>query len=192
MKFLFDFFPLLLFFAAYKFYDIYVATAAAIVASFIQVGVFWLRHRRFEKMHLIALGAIVVFGGLTLALHDNTFIKWKPTIVYWIMATLLCGSHFVGKKTVIERMLDGQIALPARLWKRLNLSWASFFLFLGTLNIYFAFYFGPQLDEKARDDAWVYFKVGGTLGLTFIFVIVQAILMAKYIEDRTPKPKQES
>lgn len=190
MKFLFDFFPLLLFFAAYKFYDIYVATAAAIIASFIQVGAFWLKHRRFEKMHLIALGTIAVFGGLTLALHDNTFIKWKPTIVYWIMATLLLGSHFIGKKTVIERMLEGQIALPSRLWARLNLSWGIFFFVLGALNIYFAFYFGPQLDEKTRDDAWVYFKVGGGLGLTFLFVIVQAIVMAKHLEDRTPK--QES
>ena len=190
MKFLFDFFPLLLFFAAYKFYGIYVATATAMAASFIQVAAFWLKHRRFEKMHLIALGAIVVFGGLTLALHDNTFIKWKPTIVYWIMAALLFGSHFVGKKTAIERILAGQIALPPHLWPRLNLSWGIFFFVLGALNIYFAFYFAPHLDEKTRDDAWVYFKVGGTLGLTFIFIIVQAVLMAKHLEDRTGK--QES
>lgn len=190
MKFLFDFFPLLLFFAAYKFYGIYVATATAMVASFIQVATFWLKHRRFEKMHLIALGAIVIFGGLTLALHDNTFIKWKPTIVYWIMATLLFGSHFVGEKTAIERMLEGQIALPPRLWARLNLSWGIFFLFLGALNIYFAFYFRLDLDEKARDDAWVYFKVGGTLGLTLLFVIAQAVFMARHVEDRTRK--QES
>jgi intracellular septation protein len=189
MKLLFDFFPLLLFFAAYKFYDIFVATAAAILASFAQVTLFWLKHRRFEKMHLIGLGVIVVFGGLTLVLHDNTFIKWKPTIVHWVMAALLIGSHFVGEKTAIERLLGEQISLPQRLWGRLNFSWGVFFFLLGALNIYVAFFFGLHLDTQTRDDIWVYFKVPGTLALTLLFVVMQALLMAKHVQEKAENPE---
>lgn len=189
MKLLFDFFPLLLFFAAYKLYDIFVATAVAIIASFAQVAMFWLKHRRFEKMHLIALGAIAVFGGLTLVLHDNTFIKWKPTIVHWLMSTLLFGSQFVGKKTVIERILGEQISLPRRVWARLNFSWGVFFFVLGVLNIYVAFFFGPHLDAQTRDDIWVYFKVPGTLALTLLFVVMQALLMARHVDEKTENRK---
>src|SRR5688572_9456117 len=103
MKFLYDLLPLLVFFAAFKLYDIYIATAVAIVASFAQVGWFWLRHRRFETIHLITLGIIVVFGGLTLLLRDDTFIKWKPTLVHWILGVFVLGSHFTGGRTLIER-----------------------------------------------------------------------------------------
>src|SRR5687768_11575425 len=131
MKFLYDLLPLLVFFAAFKLYDIYVATAVAIVASFAQVGWFWLRHRRFETLHLVTLAVIVVFGGLTLFLRDDTFIKWKPTLVYWILAGLVLGSQFAARRTIIERMLGEQIALPQPVWRRLNLSWGLFFAVLG-------------------------------------------------------------
>ena len=184
MKFLYDLFPLLLFFAAFKLYDIYVATAVAIVASFLQVGLFWLKHRRFETMHLVTLAVIAVFGGLTLALHDDTFIKWKPTLVYGILAALVLASQWFGKKTVIERMMSAQIALPATVWRRLNLSWGLFFLVLGAANIYVAFYYGLDLDPEARRDIWVNFKVFGLLGLTLLFTVIQAFFMAKHIQEK--------
>jgi len=187
MKFLFDLFPLLLFFAAFKFYGIYEATAVAIVASFVQVGAFWLKHRRFETVHLVTLGVIVVFGGLTLALHDDTFIKWKPTLVYWILAGLLFGSQLFGTKTLIERMLGNQFALPPPVWARQNLSWAVFFIVLGVLNLYVAFYYAPDLDVAARQDIWVKFKVFGLLGLTLAFTFVQALLLARHANDKTQK-----
>ncbi|HLE93778.1 MAG TPA: septation protein A [Sulfuricaulis sp.] len=189
MKFLYDLFPLLLFFAAFKFYDIYVATAVAIAASFVQVGLFWLKHRRFEAMHLITLAVIAVFGGLTLALHDDTFIKWKPTLVYWILAALVLGSQYVGKKTIIERMMAAQITLPAAVWRRLNLSWGIFFAVVGAANIYVAFYYGLDLDPDNRREIWVNFKVFGLLGLTLLFTVVQAVFIAKHVQD---KPGGES
>lgn len=184
MKFLYDLFPLLLFFAAFKYFDIYVATAVAIVASFAQVTLFWLRHRRFEAMHLITLAVIAVFGGLTLALHDDTFIKWKPTLVYWILAAIVLASQWLGKKTAIERMMSAQITLPTPVWKRLNLSWGIFFVVLGAANVYVAFYYGLELDAETRRNIWVNFKVFGLLGLTFLFTIVQAFFMAKYIQNK--------
>ena len=185
MKFLYDLFPLLLFFAAFKLYDIYVATAVAIVASFLQVGLFWLKHRRFETMHLVTLAVIAVFGGLTLALHDDTFIKWKPTLVYGILAALVLASQWFGKKTVIERMMSAQIALPATVWRRLNLSWGLFFVVLGAANIYVAFYYALDLDPEARRGIWVNFKVFGLLGLTLLFTVVQAFFMSKHVQEKS-------
>ena len=184
MKFLYDLFPLLLFFAAFKLYDIYVATAVAIVASIAQVGYFWLKHRRFETMHLVTLAVIVVFGGLTLALHNDVFIKWKPTLVYWILAALVLASQWFGRITLIERMMSAQIALPAPVWKRLNLSWGLFFAALGAANLYVAFYYGLGLDEETRRNIWVDFKVFGLFGLTLVFALVQAVFMAKHVQEK--------
>lgn len=192
MKFLYDLFPLLLFFAAFKLYDIYVATAVAIVASFLQVGLYWLKHRRFETMHLITLAIIAVFGGMTLLLHDDTFIKWKPTLVYWILASLALVSQRWGDKTLIERMMSSQISLPAAVWKRLNLSWGIFFLVLGAVNIYVAFYYGLDLDAETRRNIWVNFKVFGLLGITFLFVIGQAVFMAKHMQHKPDGTQSDS
>ncbi|MBI3896822.1 MAG: septation protein A [Gammaproteobacteria bacterium] len=187
MKFLYDLFPLLLFFAAFKAYDIYTASAVAIVASFVQVGGYWLKHRRFETMHLITLAIIVVFGGLTIALHDDTFIKWKPTLVYWVLGGLVLGSQWFGKKTAVERMLGNQLTLPAAVWARQNISWGLFFLVLGTLNLYVAFYFRLDLDAETRQNIWVNFKVFGLLGLTFIFMLAQGMLLARHLPDKPGK-----
>lgn len=184
MKFLFDLFPLLLFFAAFKLYDIYVATAVAIAASFVQVGLFWVKHRRFETMHLVTLAVIAVFGGMTLLLHDDTFIKWKPTLVYWILSAVVLASQWFGKKSAVERMMSSQITLPATVWKHLNLSWGIFFAALGALNIYVAFYYGLELDVTARQEIWVNFKVFGLLGITLVFVVGQALFMARHIQEK--------
>jgi len=184
MKFLYDLFPLLLFFAAFKFYGIYAATAVAIAASFAQVGYFWFRHHRVETMHVVTLAVIAVFGGLTLLLHDDTFIKWKPTLVYWILGALVLASQWFGRKTIVERMMSAQIALPAHVWKRLNLSWGIFFAALGAVNIYVAFYYGLDLDAETRQGIWVNFKVFGLLGITLLFVVVQAFFMSKHMQDK--------
>jgi intracellular septation protein len=182
MKFLFDVFPLLLFFAAFKLYDIYVATAVAIAASFVQVGLYWWKKRKFETMHLITLAVIAVFGGLTLLLHDDTFIKWKPTLVYWIFALLVLGSHFIGGKTVMERLLSAQIALDARLWRHYNLSWGLFFAVAGALNLYVAFFYALDQAADVRQATWVNFKVFGLMGLTLAFAVVQALVLARHIK----------
>jgi len=127
MKFLFDFFPILLFFIAYKLEGIFVATAVAIAASFLQVGLYWLKHRRFETSHLVTLVLIAVFGGLTLFLQDEAFIKWKPTVINWLFAAVFIGSQYIGKKTIVERMMGTSLTLPDFVWVRLNASWAIFF-----------------------------------------------------------------
>lgn len=192
MKLLYDFFPLLLFFIAFKFFGIYVATATAMAASFIQVSWYWFRNRKFETMHLVGLGAITVFGGLTLILQDENFIKWKPTIVYWILAALILGSQFMGKKTAMERLMSAEITLPGHVWAKQNLGLGIFFAILGVLNIYVAFYYGPELDAETRRDIWVNFKVFGLTAITLVFVILQAVLMSRYIEDTPAAKKEES
>jgi intracellular septation protein len=174
MKFLFDLFPILLFFLAYKLYDIYVATAVAIGAAFVQTGAYWLKHRKFEKMHLITLGILVLFGGLTLALRDPVFIKWKPTVVNWLFGISFLGSQFIGKQTLVERMMGHAIAAPSPVWARLNWAWTLFFVFMGLLNLYVAYNFS--------EDTWVNFKLFGMMGLTLVFVFAQAFYLSRYMQ----------
>jgi intracellular septation protein len=173
MKLLYDFFPILLFFIAYKVYDIYVATAVAIAAAFVQTGLYWLRHRRFENTHLLTLGLLVVFGGLTLALHDPVFIKWKPTLVNWLFAIGFLGSQFIGSRPLVERMMGHAVSLPAPVWSRLNWAWIGFFLAMGLLNLYVAYNFS--------EDTWVNFKLFGMLGLTLAFVIAQSLYLSRHL-----------
>lgn len=220
MKFLFDFFPILLFFIAYKLYGIYPATAVAIAASFLQVGAFWLKHRRFEKMHLITLALITVLGGATLLLQDKAFFMWKPTAVNWLFAIVFLGSQFVGKKPIIERMMAHAIEAPKQVWQRLNLAWVTFFTAMGFANLYVAnFFFKAEhalsqaaaglaidLDQcdalsgqllelchhaKLMEENWVDFKLFGMMGLTFAFVIGQAFYLARHIPAETAKPLPE-
>ncbi|MCK9532784.1 MAG: septation protein A [Gammaproteobacteria bacterium] len=191
MKLLFDFFPILLFFIAYKLWGIYAATAVAIVASIAQVSVHWWRHRRVENMHLVTLALVVVLGGLTLLLQDERFIMWKPTLVNWLFALAFLGSRFVGEKTLVQRMMGSQIVLPRPIWNRLNWSWVVFFLLLGAANVYVAFYYGLDLSADERRDIWVNFKLFGMMGLTFAFVIAQAFYLARHMRD-DEKPQQET
>ncbi len=176
MKFLFDLFPIILFFAAYKMYDIYVATAVAIGAAFVQTGLFWMKNRRFEKMHVITLAILVVFGGLTLALRDPVFIKWKPTVVNWLFAGVFIGARLFSKTTLIERMMGHAISVPPAVWQRLNWAWVLFFIFIGIVNLYVAFNYS--------ESAWVNFKLFGMMGMTLVFVFGQAFYLGRYMETK--------
>ncbi len=170
MKFILDLLPLLLFFIAYKAYDIFVATAVAIIATAGVVGYLWWSQRRVEKLHLITLGMLLLFGGLTLLLRDPSFIQWRPTVVSWLFATaLLLAPLFSGGKTLLERMMGHVIPLPAAVWVRLNGIWIGFFLLMGGLNLWVATSF-----EEAT---WVHFKLFGQTSLTVLFVIAQGFYL---------------
>lgn len=182
MKFLFDLFPIILFFAAYKFAGIYVATGVAIAATFAQIAWVHFRHGKVDKMLWVSLGLIVFFGGATLILRDPTFIKWKPTVLYWLFATILLGSALFGKN-LIRGMLEAQVSLPEPLWLRLNLAWVVFFTVMGGLNLYVAFNYSEA--------DWVNFKLFGGMGLMFAFIIAQGLLLAKYIPEEKSAEKKE-
>ncbi len=182
MKILFDLFPLLIFFGAFKFYDIFIATAAAIIATFIQVGVFWTKHRRFETVHIVTLIIITLFGGLTILLKDDIFIKWKPTIVNWLFSGVIVSMLLFARKSALEFVMGKQISLPASIWRKLNWAWAIFFLGLGALNLYVAFYYNADADPEVRTAAWVNFKVFWLFGLTLAFAVVQMLFISKHIQ----------
>jgi len=190
MKFLFDFFPILAFFIAFKVTGdsesgIYTATAVLMAASFIQITVYWLMYRRFEKMHLITLGVVLLFGGATLLLHDERFIQWKPTVVLWIFALVALGSQYIGKKNVFQRMIqysDERISAPKSVWFKLNISLVLFFILLGIANIYVAYNFDRAI--------WVDFKVFGITILNLIFMGGAMFYMFRHAdipEDLLPK-----
>jgi intracellular septation protein len=176
MKFLFDIFPVILFFAAFKVYGIYVATAVAIAATFVQIGWVWVRHRKVDNMMWVSLAVIVVFGGATLLLQDETFIKWKPTVLYWLFGTVLAGSALLFKKNLVRSMMEKQVTLPDFVWNKLQASWIGFFAAMGALNLYVAYNFSTE--------AWVNFKLFGGMGLMLVFVFLQALLLAKYVQDK--------
>lgn len=172
MKLFFDFFPIILFFIAYKFGDIYLATLVAILASGIQVVWSRITHGRFEKMPLITLATILIFGGATLIFRNELFIKWKPTALYWILSLAFFISQFIGTKPLIRRLLDQNIELPSKIWQHLNYSWGMFFAAMGCLNLYVVYHFDTN--------TWVNFKLFGTLALTFVFVVIQGLYMVKH------------
>jgi intracellular septation protein len=178
MKFLFDLFPVILFFVAFKLADIYVATAAAIVATFLQIGLLALLKRRIEPMLWISLAIIVVFGGATLVLRDETFIKWKPTVLYWLFAAALAGSVMLFRRNLMRSMLSAQVQLPDPVWARLNWSWVGFFAFMGVANLLVAFNF--------TTDQWVNFKLFGATGMMFLFVVGQALYLARHMPEEKP------
>jgi intracellular septation protein len=176
MKFLFDLFPVLLFFVAFKLAGIYVATGVAIAASLLQVAWLKLRRQRVEPMLWASLAIIVVFGGATLVLQDETFIKWKPTVLYWLFGMVLAGAALVFRRNLIRSMLSEQVKLPEPMWARLNWSWVGFFAFMGAANLYVAYHYPTDL--------WVNFKLFGGMGLMLLFVVVQALFLARYMEEK--------
>jgi len=176
MKFLFDLLPVILFFVAFKLADIYVATGVAIAASFAQVGWLKLRGKKVEPMLWASLAIIAVFGGATLLLQDETFIKWKPTVLYWMFGVVLAGAALLFRRNLIRAMLSEQVQLPEPIWSRLNWSWIGFFAFMGAANLYVAYNYSTDL--------WVNFKLFGGMGLMLLFVVAQALFLARHIDEK--------
>jgi len=176
MKFLFDLLPVILFFVAFKLADIYVATGVAIAASFAQVGWLKLRGKKVEPMLWASLAIIAVFGGATLLLQDETFIKWKPTVLYWMFGLVLAGAALLFRRNLIRTMLSEQVQLPEPIWSRLNWSWIGFFAFMGAANLYVAYNYSTDL--------WVNFKLFGGMGLMLLFVVAQALFLARHIDEK--------
>lgn len=180
MKLLIDFFPIILFFAAFKVWGIFTATAVAIVATVLQIAYLRHRHGKVEPMQWVSLGVIVVFGGATLLAHSETFIKWKPTVLYWLMGAALLLGQLLFRRNLIKSLMGGQIELPEPAWNALNWAWTGFFAAMGVLNLWVAFNFST--------DAWVNFKLFGGLGLMLAFVLAQAGFLSRYVKD-TPSEK---
>ncbi|MBI3523641.1 MAG: septation protein A [Betaproteobacteria bacterium] len=207
MKFLFDLFPVIFFFASFKIFEgqpqlaadwvslilgsagldaaiavkqgpILLATVVVILATALQIAWVWLRHGKVDKMLWISLVLVVFFGGLTLIFHDETFIKWKPTVLYWVFAIVLLFSATVLKKNLIRSMLEAQMQLPELVWRRLNLAWVVFFTALGVLNLLIAFAF------NFSTETWVSFKLFGGTGLMLVFIVAQSLFLVKYIEEK--------
>lgn len=204
MKFLFDLFPVILFFGVFKFAEadktkalewvtlylssfmadsalqekdapIVLATAVAILASLVQIGYLLLRRKKVDAMLWLSFAIIAVFGGATIYFHDDTFVKWKPTILYWCFGLALLVSQLFMKKNLIRTMMEKQVSLPEPVWPRLNLAWIAFFAVMGVLNLYIAFNY-PL-------DTWVNFKMFGSMGLMFAFIIGQSLFLSKYMKD---------
>lgn len=204
MKFLFDLFPVILFFGVFKWGEgnaqtaqavgqqylsglvsggevtltqapILLATAIAIVATVAQIGWLLLRGKKVDTTLWLSLAIIVVFGGATIYFHNETFIKWKPTVLYWCFAAALLFSQMFLNKNLIRAMMEKQMSLPDGIWRRVNLSWVAFFLTMGLLNLYVAFNFST--------DTWVNFKLFGSMGLMLVFIVAQSLMLSKYIKE---------
>ncbi|MBA1324382.1 septation protein A [Pseudomonas plecoglossicida] len=190
-----DFIPLLLFFIVYKldprplevaghsfeFGGIYSATAVLIASSLVVYGALLVRQRKLEKGQWLTLLACLLFGGLTLAFHSETFLKWKAPVVNWLFALAFAGSYFIGDRVLIKRIMGHALTLPDAIWARLNLAWICFFLICGAANLFVAFTF---------QDFWVDFKVFGSLGMTVIFLVAQGVYLSRHLHDSdstTPK-----
>ena len=186
MNALLEFLPIVVFFAVYKYVGgldaVYPATLAAILTALATTGIAWLRHRRIERRQLVMLGALIVLGGLTLALRDERYIKLKPTIVSWITGALFLASQFIGDKPLIQRAFAGSLSAPAFAWRRLNAAWVGFFALLGALNLYIA--------QHCTTDFWVDFKVFGVLGMTLVFSVLQAFYLMRYDDPATDSSRE--
>ena len=182
MKSLVDLFPIVLFFVAFKLAGIYVATGVAILATLVQIGWLHVRHGKVEPMQWISLVVIVFFGGATLVFHDETFIKWKPSILYWLMGAVLAGGMWVLKKNFIQSLMGAQLSLPDHVWRQLVWAWALFFAAMGVINWWVAFHFDT--------DTWVNYKLFGSMGLMLVFVLAQGLYLSRHMqtpEDPTPQ-----
>jgi intracellular septation protein len=179
MQLLVDFFPLLLFFIAFKWQGIFVATGVAIVASVVQIAWLRLSRGRVEVVNWLSLVIIVVFGGATLLLQDETFIKLKPTVLYGLFAAILAVGKLAFRRDLISHLMKG-VALPDGVWTRLTWSWVAFFAFMGTANWFVA--------SRFPTETWVDFKVWGGIGLFLVFALAQGVWLSRYApEDPAPK-----
>lgn len=186
MKLLIDFFPALAFLLAliipsdHK-QSVYLATEVLIAATALQVAVLWVIHRRVDRQYLIILAVVLILGGATLLLRDDRFIKWKPSVVFWIFSVICLGSEFIGEKNIARRVLGSAFEAPARIWSRVNLSLILFFLALGFINLYVAYNYDTE--------TWAYFKVFGFLGINFVFILALVLSLSRYMIE--PDDKKE-
>ncbi len=176
-KIIFDFLPLILFFIALKLGDIYIATKVAMAATVLQIIWLKVKRQRIEASHWLNLIVIVLFGGLTIYLQDENFIKWKPTVLYWIFALIIAGALLISNNNLIKRLMGTQITLPEPVWTKLAYSWSAFFALMGILNLFVAFSGYFTIDQ------WATFKVFGLTILLIAFVIGQSLVLAKYMRD---------
>jgi intracellular septation protein len=179
MKLLIDLFPVVLFFAAFKLKGIFAATIVAIIASVIQIGWMYYKHRKVEPMMWLSFAIVCIFGGATLLLHNETFVKWKPSVLYWAFSLALTGGQLFFGKNAMKGILGKQISLPEKVWKKINLSWGGFFLILGCVNLYVAYTFST--------DVWVNFKLFGIMGLILAFSLIQGIFLSSLKQKDGPQ-----
>ena len=196
VKQLIDFIPLLLFFIVYKteprtldlaghsvaFGGIFSATAFLIGSSLVVYGLLFIRQRRLEKSQWLTLLACLLFGGMTLAFHSETFLKWKAPVVNWLFALAFLGSHFIGDRVLIQRIMGHALSLPAPVWNRLNVAWIIFFVICGAANLFVAFTF---------ERYWVDFKVFGSLGMTLLFLLGQGVYLSRHLHDHEPSKTED-
>ncbi len=179
MKPFLDFIPILLFFIAYKYYDIYVATTVVIIASVLQATYVYITEKRLPAMLLASTALIVLLGAATLILHDENFIKWKPTVVNWLFAVAFIASIYIGKKPILQRMMESTFQhFPTAIWQRMSWLWGMFFISVGIINLWVAYHFDT--------DTWVNFKLFGLLSITFVFIIAQSIYMMRLNQQYAP------
>jgi intracellular septation protein len=184
MKVLGDFLPVVLFLIAYKTLGLMEATAVLMGVTSIQMLIVWVKHRKLEKSQLLTLAAVLILGGATLLFRNENIIKWKPTVVYWLMAVAFIGGRFFGdRKPITERMLGKSLELSPRIWRLLDNSWTIFFILTGALNLLIAFSFDT--------DTWVNFKLFGLLGLTLLFALVQGVVISRFAKPTEKQSQQE-
>jgi intracellular septation protein len=176
MHFLAEYFPLILFFAAFKLSGIYTATAVAIVASVIQIAYFKWRRGKVATMHWLSLAIIVIFGGATLLLHDETFIKWKPTVLYWLFGLVLLVGRLVFRRNLIAALLP-DLVLPEPVWARVTWAWVLFLGAMGTANLYIA--------SRFPTDVWVNFKIWGGIGMFMLAAVGTVASVARYLPEKS-------
>jgi intracellular septation protein len=174
MKLLLDFFPIILFFVAFKVAGIYIATGVAIAATVAQIAWFRYRAGKVEPMQWVSLVVIVLFGGATIVAQNETFIKWKPTVLYWLMAGSLMAGQLFFKKNLLKSLMGSQMELPEAAWRVANWSWIGFFSAMGVINLWVAFHFDTN--------TWVNFKLFGGLGLMVLFILGQALYLGRHIK----------
>jgi intracellular septation protein len=182
MKLLYDFLPIIVFFVTFKMAGVLAATGAAIAVTVVQLVYGKWKHGKVEPMQLVSCALMVVFGGATLLFQDETFIKWKPTVLKLLFAAAFLGTQLFSEKTLVERLMGKAVTLPAQTWKRLNLAWVAFFVVVGGVNLLVAYNFDTE--------TWVNFKLFGILGLTLAFVVVQGLFIYKHLPQKETPPPQ--
>ena len=207
MKLLLDFLPIILFFGTFKYAEankawaaafatqyfggivaggvvgsdeapVLLATVVVIVATLVQVAWLKVRRQKVDLMLWISLGLVVVLGGLTVWFHSETFIKWKPSALYWTMGLALAVSQLVFGKNLLRVLLGAQLHLPMDVWQRLNWAWVIFFAAMGVLNLWVAYTFSTA--------TWVNFKLFGALGLMLVFTVAQGLYLSRHLEHEPP------